>query len=142
MDPAQLASSCDGPSAQDDKIVDVSGPIRGGVPTSAMRERPGVGRIGRGLDQPVEGQQPPSVGLGRFLPIDLLKAEDVGLQPQQLRSQHLDPHLERRIDGGAVVEALQVERSEAKSHGVTGFPGTTLHSSFGQTLELDPGRLS
>src|SRR3546814_5740490 len=74
-----------------------------------------VASIGRAGDQPLQGPQ--AAGLtGDLLTVDLLQAQDIGVEPQELGLQHCDTRGE--IAGArVVVQAFQVEGRDSEGAG-------------------------
>ena len=78
--------------------------------------------IGRALEQAVEGREAAGRGTLGPAPVDLLKAQDIGVEAEELGAQHGEARLDRGPVVGAVVEVLEVEGGEpqAVAHGGCG----------------------
>ena len=70
------------------------------------------GRVGSAVEQPVEGSKMRS--LAALLAVDLLEAENVGVDPDELGSHDCYPLFEARLKAGTIVEVPHVEGGYAQ----------------------------
>ena len=77
-------------------------------------ERAAVAEVERILEEMIEGREPARQVARDRLSVDLLEAEEIGLEAAELRPQHGDALRESRDRAGLVVEALEVEGSDTQ----------------------------
>ena len=109
----QLPGLNDRETAEDDEVVDVCGLVRAG-PDAGGAVAPGVGRA------PQEAVQMGEIPGGAFRGprrIDLLQAQDIGLEGGKQRNQRRPPLLEQALVGAPEIEVLGVERCDCEAHG-------------------------
>src|SRR3954453_22376173 len=105
-----LAPLADRPAAEHDEVVRLRHPGLARVPARAHRRGALEARIVGALEQPVERQQPPRP-LPFPLAVALLQAEDVGVEPAELRPQH-----GKALREAPRVEVLEVEARDPEPH--------------------------
>jgi hypothetical protein len=102
-------------AAEDHQVVLVAEPALAAADGAGAMEAL-VGGIG---EQRVERRKPPRAAPAWTLAVDLLQAQDVGAQPQQLRPQQADPLLQRRPGNDRLAQILDVESGDAQGGGWT-----------------------
>lgn len=75
-------------------------------------------RVGRALEQAVEGREATRALAADALAVHLLQAEDVGVEALELGPQDGNPGAQRRFEARPVVEILEVEGGEPKAQGM------------------------
>ncbi len=90
-------------------------PVGDALAAEAAARHPLVARVGRPFEQPLQGEQTARPAAGGLLAVDFLQAEHVGRQALELRAQHGDARLERRLRVRPVVQVLQVEGGDAQA---------------------------
>jgi hypothetical protein len=66
------------------------------------------------LQKPVQRQQAARLP-GLLLTVDLLKAQNVRVEPDELRPHHRNTLVQRRVLAGLVIKVLEIERRNAQS---------------------------
>ena len=106
-----LPHLAEGKPAQGDQIVGVEG----AAGFLAQAVRPVERLILRAAQYHIQRIQLPGLGPWRFLAVHFLQANDIGVQPTQLRLERGNTGLNRRVLG-ADVDILDIERGDAQAH--------------------------